>query len=462
MTLLSQKTATHSEISSPFLSFADQGMFLAHSAAGQHAVIQVLWRYRHPVDFDALKQFRDNLAYGRLGRLVKQARLPFARHHWIKAPPPVSDLTVAETPISKSLLQTWADTQIRLPLDPEHGPAWTFSVQPLSDGSTVVSLVVSHCIADGVATTLAVKDAVHGERRPAPESNTPSTSVKPTAVSLATELLRFAQDIPATARAVFNLTQIMRPAFVKKTVPRALPNVPTTDDRTVIFPSVFLRVPLSSWDEKARNLGANRLTLITAITADFAKALGRVLNQNVSVLIPVNQRNTNSNNDGNCVSLARFTIAVDEARENLNGLKKRLHSTLMHARRDPDKLGILLPLVPFIPKRLFARAGQLALGAFTDLPITCSNLGELPEDVLKIDGTSAEDICCRGVDRPLTLSAIEARGGVATLFAGVIPGFLALSFVAYQPGVVTETHQLHQLVKQVLKRYELTGEYFDD
>ena len=194
----------------------------------------------------------------------------------------------------------------------------------------------------------------------------------------------------------------------------------------------------------------------------FAKALGRVLNQNVSVLIPVNQRNTNSNNDGNCVSLARFTIAVDEARENLNGLKKRLHSTLMHARRDPDKLGILLPLVPFIPKRLFARAGQLALGAFTDLPITCSNLGELPEDVLKIDGTSAEDICCRGVDRPLTLSAIEARGGVATLFAGVIPGFLALSFVAYQPGVVTETHQLHQLVKEVLKRYELTGEYFDD
>lgn len=50
---------------------------------------------------------------------------------------------------------------------------------------------------------------------------------------------------------------------------------------------------------------------------------------------------------------------------------------------------------------------------------------------------------------------------MATLFAGVIPGFVALSFVAYQPGVVTEPRHLRALVERLLADYELVGEFFD-
>ena len=50
---------------------------------------------------------------------------------------------------------------------------------------------------------------------------------------------------------------------------------------------------------------------------------------------------------------------------------------------------------------------------------------------------------------------------LATLFAGVIPGYIALSFVAYQPGVVTEPRHLRALVKGLLADYELAGEFFD-
>jgi hypothetical protein len=88
-------------------------------------------------------------------------------------------------------------------------------------------------------------------------------------------------------------------------------------------------------------------------------------------------------------------------------------------------------------------------------------LGELPRDVLQIDGGAADRICARGIDRPVARRAIEARQGVATLFAGVIPGFIALSFVAYQPGVVTEPQHLRALVERLLADHDLTSEFFD-
>ena len=74
----------------PFVPLADQGMYLAHAAGGQHAVMQLLWRYRRPVDIDGLTRFRDNIAHGRLGRLICPALLPFGRHQWVKAPLPPS------------------------------------------------------------------------------------------------------------------------------------------------------------------------------------------------------------------------------------------------------------------------------------------------------------------------------------------------------------------------------------
>jgi hypothetical protein len=93
--------------------------------------------------------------------------------------------------------------------------------------------------------------------------------------------------------------------------------------------------------------------------------------------------------------------------------------------------------------------------------VTCSNLGHLPKDMLLIDGGAADQLCARGIDRSVTRRAIEARRGVATLFALVIPGFLVLNFVAYQPGMVTEPQQLRALVARLLDDYELAGEFFD-
>ncbi len=139
-------------MSPPFVSFADQWLYLAHVAGGQQAVMQVLWRYLRPVDLDVLTRFRDNLAHGHLARLIRPALLPFGRHQWVSAPPPPAPL-VAEAPLAPEAMQAWVDAQVELQLDPVRGPAWTFTVQTFTDGSTLGSLVVSHCDSATSAST---------------------------------------------------------------------------------------------------------------------------------------------------------------------------------------------------------------------------------------------------------------------------------------------------------------------
>ena len=447
-------TTDRPRIQPTFVPFADQGMYLAHTAGGQQSVMQLLWRYRRPVDMEGLTRFRDNLAHGRLARLMRPALQPFGRHQWSAAPPPPQALQFVSNPIDAERMQTWIDAQVELPLDPAHGPAWNFTGQTFTDGSTVASLVVSHCIADGMASALAVKEAVHGEGW---SVSFPPHTARRGASDVIRELRQSLRDAPATARAV---VELIRSARAGGRPVRHAANV-ASEDRLVSFPSVFLRLPVADWDATARRLGTNRFTLLAAMTAAFAEALGRVSNNEMTLLVPVNQREGLSDTGGNRVLLATIKVPLGEPFGRLHALQRRLQATLLRTRREPDALSAMLPLVPFVPKRAFMAASRMALGALADMPITCSFVGEWPTDVLKIDGTEADRFCFRGVDRQVSLRSVEARQGVASLPACVIAGDLILNFIAYQPGVVTEVHQLGGLVAGLLARYGLAGESFD-
>ena len=96
--------------------------------------------------------------------------------------------------------------------------------------------------------------------------------------------LRSVQDAPATFRA---LAQLVRTARTMGKTPKPSPARTTADGRTVVFPSAFVRVPTSAWDERARSLGANRFSLLAALTAAFAESLGRIRSGDVTLVIPV-------------------------------------------------------------------------------------------------------------------------------------------------------------------------------
>gem|GEM_PF-183081 len=449
-----------------FLGFADQGIYLLHTSADQQAVIQLLWLYRHGVDLEALHLVHANLEHGLLARLVQPSILPFGRHHWTSVPPSPSGLAVGADPLAPEALHAWADAQVQLPLDPAHGPGWRLAVQPVSDGATAVSLVVSHCMADGLATSMAVTEAVRGERREPAYSlqNEPRRR----ATVLLGEVLQFVLDFPSTLRALAQFVGIAaralrtpgpRPAGGGRgdTVP-----VSRQAERIVSLPSVSVRVNSSAWLARAKRAGVSRTTLLTAMAATWAVALGRVSDGTVSLMIPVNRRTGASDTGGNRVSLATLKVSAGAVGEQVAMVQRTLRSTLLNARRRPDLLAALLPLIPFVPKRLFVSLSTLAFGSSGDLPVSYSHLGPAPPEVLGIDGTAAEWFGFRGVDRHLSGRDIERRRGVATLLSGFSPGYIILNFVAYQPGIVTDTGQLRAIVEQVLADYDLSGEVFFD
>jgi hypothetical protein len=80
---------------------------------------------------------------------------------------------------------------------------------------------------------------------------------------------------------------------------------------------------------------------------------------------------------------------------------------------------------------------------------------------LGIDGAESDRFCFRGTDRQVSVRAIAARQGVASVPACVTAEHLILNFVAYQPGVVTEHHQIRTLAERLLASHGLAGEFFD-
>ena len=82
-------------------------------------------------------------------------------------------------------------------------------------------------------------------------------------------------------------------------------------------------------------------------------------------------------------------------------------------------------------------------------------MGAAPDAVSRIDGTVADWFCWRGVDRHVSAENLARRGGVATLLSGVVGDQLLLSVIAYQPGLVTDSQRLEQIVAESLSDIDL-------
>ena len=137
-------------------------MFAQHNANGENLVIQVVWIYEHAIDFDGVRRFNHNLGYGLLGRRIE--RSPFGRYRWVSNHVPV-DIDIAECARPRAELTDWADERSQLPTNAESGPGWHLGVLPLTDGSTAISLVVSHYLIDGFGLALTIIEALLGRTR---------------------------------------------------------------------------------------------------------------------------------------------------------------------------------------------------------------------------------------------------------------------------------------------------------
>ena len=443
------------------IDYVDQALFLGLRATGQAAAMQMVWVYDHPVDWNELRRFHRDFGYGLAGRLIEPSVLPFGRHRWVASPGPAGPMEVADEPRPRSELSDWLDEHAQLPIDPEFGPGWHMGVLPMTDGSTAVSLVGSHCIGDGGAALLTVFDAVRGHRRelgyPRPRSRTHRQA-------LADDARQALRDVPELGRTLVAAAKFLRRRRKDGSPDRPRGRRPFGHarkrsevgyDDAVVVPVVSAFVALDEWDARAEVLGGNSHSLLAGFAARLSVHQGRGLaaDGTAGLIVPINDR-TLEDTRANAVTLAYVRVDPTNVTTDLSTTRAAIRAALEVMREGPDEALRLLPLTPYIPKFAVRRSADLAFG-FTEQPVSCSNVGDLPVEVACPDGTPAEQVMLRGVDRHVTRRVLEERHGVLTVVSGRLDGKVCITVVGYQPGMENTKDCLRARVAKTLGEFEL-------
>ena len=444
---------------SNLLSYADQGLFLTLRAMDQESIIQATWIYEHPLDEAGLQRFHQNFGYGVAGRSIERSALPFGRHRWVASPGAPTDIEFC-SPRPRSEFSAWLDERAQLPVDPEWGPGWRIGVLPMTDGSTAVCMTGSHALGDGIAASMQVFQAVVGMRTdlgyPPPKSRTRARA------ALA-DLRQAVRDVPDAWRALVALARFLyrdrAHGRTKAPAMRQLSAIPAEElQRNVVLPGVFVTIDAAEWDGVAVRLGGNGHSLLAGLGAKIAQRIGRLGDDgDVTLLIPISQRT--SMDDGRANAVVMATAKVDPAgiESDLSAARAAMRSAVDKARTEPDLLADVMALVPWVPRRAMRAMADATFGFTADRPVFCSNVGDLPAEIMRADGTDAEYIFIRGIDRRVTREALERRSGLLTVMSGRAAGKVILSVVGFQPGQLNTAAWLRNVVVAVLADFGLNG-----
>ena len=418
--------------------------------------MQIVWIYEHPVDFDALKDFHGKIDYGLVGRRIERSPLPFGRHRWVSTGgrPPAIEFDDRVRP--RAELSDWADERSQLPIDPEWGPGWHVGIARFEDGSTAISGVISHCLADGVGAIVAVLDAAHGNKR---DFGYPLAHSRTRMRALATDAGQTARSVPELARALVGAAKLL--SRHRHDIARPAAQRPTASfagaDCNIVVPSVSIYVDLEAWDARANALGGTSYSLFAGLAAKLGEHMGRRRAEDgaITLLIPITDR-TLDDTRANAMNYVSANVDPTQVTTDLTDARAVVKQALETAQDAPNETAELLALIPFIPKRALIRAANVLFG-FADFPVFCSNVGDIPPELGRPDGTDAEYIMLRAADQNVTRSYIESVGGQLVVAGGRLGGKMAISVVAYQPGRKNTKPELRELVTNTLAEFGLTG-----
>jgi hypothetical protein len=439
----------------------DQGFFEGQRAIGQNEVMQVVWIYEHAIDFDGLKRFHDNVCQGLFSRLIERSPLPFGRHRWVQDPRP-ADIDIAECARPRSEVSDWADERSQLPVDPERGPSWHLGVLPLTDGSTAVSLLVSHYVLDGLGGIVATAEALLGQTRdfgyPPPHSQTRLRAA-------AQDIRQTARDAPEIARAFVTYAKLLRKGrrdAVRSSSSASRPVTPREDIGAdpVVIPAIAILVDLDEWEARAKALGGTSTTLAAALTAKLAERLGRRRSSDGAVTLQIVMSDrTEGDSRAVAVSFVRVSIDPTPLTTDLRDARATIKQALATPQETQDLVSQLAPLTPFTPKRVWIQSVEAKLND-PDLPVIYSNMGDAGMVVSRLDGTQCEYAYARGTRQQATRQALEKEGGHMQVVSCRTPGIgkIYLTVVAYQPGAENTKPALRELAARALAEFGLTGD----
>lgn len=442
------------------LALADEALLAEHHAAGMNVIIQVTWLYAHAIDLDALQRFRHNLGRGLLGRRIEAPALPIARHRWVIDHGP-ADIDIEQRARPRAEFSEWVDERSQLHIDPESGPGWHIGVLPLQDGTTAISLVLSHNLIDGLGLALVIVEAVLGRTR---DLGYPLPLSRRRLRALGQDVRQTARDVPQATRALVAAVRLGRKQARDKSRPgparTAVPPAGSTalPDEVVLVPAITIYVGLDAWDARAEALGGASHTLAAAFAARFGERIGRRRAHDgaITLQIPISDR-TENDTRAMALSYARVSIDPVSLTTDLREVRAAIKQTLKTLKESPDESKQLLWLPSFAPKRTLRRM-VARMPADPDQSVFCSYLGDLHSMIGWPAGTLADFQNARATGQRERRQLLERTGGRMFILSGRLNGKIFISVGAYQPGATNTKEALHKLAELTLADFSLPGE----
>lgn len=439
------------------LDYIDQATFLSNRASGRRQVGLALYFFEGPLDLDGLRKFYENFGRSLVGRYIERSPVPFGRHRWVSAPPVQRPLDIAETPRPRSELSDWVEERSQIPVDPEHGPSWHLGVQKFTDGSSAVLLVVSHCVIDGSGSVMSFIEANLGKTRdlgyPPPRSRRRWQAIR-------SDLRQTMKDLPEvrrTAVVAAKMAYRRRDELSAKPVPETSPVPPKNGaDELVLIPFGGGVVDTEQWDARALELGGNSASLVSAFAVRLGVRMGRAHADDgtVSLMVALNDRASLEDTRANAMTFTTFPVNPSKLTADLTELRAAIKDALKKAKDEPDESFLLLPLTPFIPRRAVRRTAAMVLG---DLPVTCSNVGDVPAIMGRIDGVrEADAVTSWGIDQNVKKQDLEQAGGLLVLVSARYNGKITFGVVGYQVGAQNTKAELRERVQQTFDELGVT------
>jgi hypothetical protein len=433
------------------LDLYDQTYITFERAAEVTCALQCVWVYNRAIDIDGLRQFHRHLQQGRLSRRIERSPLPFGRHRWVAANDQ-SDLEIVEAPRAREEFDAWLGEQANTPLDAEHGPGWHLAVVPFTDGGAGVSLVISHCLTDGVGLCEALTDAASGR---VDLINWPAAGSRRRWQALREDARQTAGDIAGIGRAVVAAARFARAHRGGVEPASPPPALSAGADEPVTLPTATIFLDADEWDARAHSLGGTSNTLLAGVAARLAQRAGRLTADGFATpSIPVNER-TAGDTRANAITNVDITVDPGLAATDLREIRAATKQALIRHQEVPDQRWPLLPLVPLLPQRLIRRLVGVATGGTTN--VVSSNLGAVNRAANRPDGTDADYFAMKSLYPGVPKAIMHGIGGALALLSGRVNGQVFVSVLAYQPDRPNSNDVLWQDLSSALSDFSLTA-----
>lgn len=432
----------------------DQFTFDAERVTGVASMPHPVWVYNRPVDIDGLRKFQHHLQQGLLARRIQPSPLPFGRHRWVSTESP-SDIEIVATRRPRGELDAWLEEQAGTPIDPEHGPGWHLAVLPFTDGGAAVSMVISHCLADGIGLFRAIAAAVEGRDAPI---DWPAAGSRRRWQALREDLRQTVRDIPAVGRGVGAAVRLARRA--RREAAGAAPSsrplrLPTGTDETLTPSVVTVVVNADEWDARAHALGGTSNVLLAGLASHLAQRMGRgTTDGSVLMKVLVNER-VGGDTRANAISSLAITVDPVSARTDLREIRAAVKRALIsHQESRDDERAVMsfVPLLGLLPKRLVR---------LFDNTVVSSSMGAVDPAVIRPDGADADFFVPRVSYPTLSKGLMDSMGGVLYALSATAQHQVSVSVTAYQPGYTNSNEALRQDLSKVLDEFALTGTYIE-